>query len=124
VVEDEKAVRSFTKATLIRYGYDVIVASSGEEAVVVATEHLGDILLVLTDVVMPGMNGRELSERLKELHPNLKVLFVSGHSSDIITHRGVLNRGVAFLPKPFSPDELAAKVRDILADSVNPMAEA
>ena len=121
VVEDQKAVRSFTKAALIEYGYHVIEASSGEEAMEVAKRHSGEIPLLLTDVVLPGMNGKELSERLKELRPNLKVIFVSGHTADAITHRGVLDCGVVFLPKPFSPAELAAKVRDVLATPSEPI---
>jgi two-component system cell cycle sensor histidine kinase/response regulator CckA len=124
VVEDQEAVRSFIKATLMQYGYDVIEASSGYEAVKAAQKYSGEIGLLLTDVVLPGMNGKELSERLKELRPNLKVLFVSGYTSDVITHRGVLNRGVAFLPKPFSPDELAAKVRNVLAGPSKPLDKA
>jgi two-component system cell cycle sensor histidine kinase/response regulator CckA len=115
LVEDQEAVRSFIKAALMQYGYDVIEASSGDEAVNAAQKYAGEIVLLLTDVVLSGMNGKELSERVKEMLPNLKVLFVSGHTADVITHRGVLNSGVAFLPKPFSPDELAAKVRDVLA---------
>ena len=123
VVEDQKAVRSFTKVALMRHGYHVIEASSGDEAIDVSNGYSGEILLLLTDVVMAGMNGKELSERLKKLRPNLKTLFVSGHTADIITHRGVLNHGVAFLPKPFSPDELAAKVRGVLAGPSEPIAD-
>jgi two-component system cell cycle sensor histidine kinase/response regulator CckA len=121
LVEDQKAVRSFTKAALMQYGYHVIEASSGSEAIDVAKQYSGEIRLLLTDVVLAGMNGKDLSERLKELRPSLKVLFVSGYTADAITHRGVLNRGVAFLPKPFSPDELAAKVRDVLAGVSHPI---
>jgi two-component system, cell cycle sensor histidine kinase and response regulator CckA len=119
VVEDQKAVRSYTKAALMQYGYKVIEASCGDEAIAVSKQHSGEILLLLTDVVLSGMNGNELSERLKEFRPNLKVIFTSGHTADVITHRGVLNRGVAFLAKPFSPNELATKVRDVLADPVS-----
>ena len=115
LVEDERAVRSFTKSALTQCGYHVIEASGGDEAIDVAMKYAGEIGLLLMDVVLPGMNGKELSERIKVLRPNLKVLFVSGHTADAITHRGVLDSGVAFLPKPFSPDELAAKVRDVLA---------
>jgi two-component system cell cycle sensor histidine kinase/response regulator CckA len=115
VVEDQKAVLSFTKAALMQYGYHVIEAPTGDEALVVAKKYSGEIVLLVTDVVLRGMNGKELFERLKEVRPNLKVLFVSGHTSDVIAHRGVLNHGVAFLPKPFSPVELARKVREVLA---------
>jgi PAS domain S-box-containing protein len=115
LVEDQKAVRGFTKAALEKSGYHVIEASSGDDALAIAQQHPGPIHLLLTDVVMPGMNGRELSEHLKELRPNLKVLFVSGYSADVIAHRGVVERGVALLSKPFSSAELAAKVREVLA---------
>ena len=114
VVEDQEAVRTFTKAALKHYGYHVIEASDGEEALAVIQQHAGQIHLLLTDVVLPGMNGRELSERLKELRPNLRVLFVSGYAADVIAHHGKLDGGVAYIPKPFSPDALAAKVREVL----------
>jgi PAS domain S-box-containing protein len=115
VVEDQEAVRSFAKAALRQHGYQVIQASDGDQAVSVAMQHSGQIHLLLTDVVMPGMNGRELSDRLKELRPNVKVLFISGYTADVIANRGVLDPGVAFLHKPFSQGELARKVREVLA---------
>ena len=114
LVEDQKAVRGFTKAALTKSGYYVIEAANGDDALAVARQHPGPIHLLLTDVVMPGMNGRELSERLRELYSNLKVLFVSGYSADVIAHRGIVDRGVSFLSKPFSPVELAVKVREVL----------
>jgi len=80
----------------------------------VAGGHPGPIHLLLTDVVIPGMNGRELSERLRELRPDLKVLFISGYAADVIAHRGVLDPDVAFLRKPFSSEGLAVKVREVL----------
>lgn len=70
---------------------------------------------------MPGMNGKKLSERLTKMRPHLKSLFISGYTADVIAHRGVVDRGVAFLHKPFSPEELAAKVRDVLGDSSEPV---
>jgi nitrogen-specific signal transduction histidine kinase len=115
VVEDQQTVRAFVVAALRQCGYDVLEASDGNEAIAVAGRHPGRLHLLLTDVVMPGMNGKELSGRLKELRPDLKVLFISGYTADAIAHRGVLDRGVAFLQKPFSPEELARKVRDALA---------
>ena len=114
VVEDQEAVRCFAVAALKQYGYPVIEASNGNETIAIAKAHRGPIHLLLTDVVMPGMNGKELSERLKRLRPNLKVLFISGYPADVIAHRGVLDAGVAFLNKPFSPEELAQKVREVL----------
>jgi DNA-binding response OmpR family regulator len=72
-------------------------------------------------VILPGMNGKVLSERLRVLRPKLKVLFTSGYTADVIARRGVLERDMAYLPKPFSPDALAAKIREVLADTVAPL---
>jgi CheY-like chemotaxis protein len=116
LVEDQEAVRSLAGAALKQYGYRVIEASDGDEAIAVAEQYLGEIHLLLTDVVMPGMDGKDLSKRLKKVRPNLKVLFTSGYTADVIAHRGVVERGVPFLHKPFSPEELAVKIRDVLAD--------
>jgi two-component system cell cycle sensor histidine kinase/response regulator CckA len=113
IVEDQEAVRSYAKEALEQYGYHIIEASSGNQAIGVAKCHLGEIHLLLTDVVMVGMSGHDLSERLKESRPSLKALFVSGYATDVIARHGVLD-GVAFLQKPFSPDEVAAKVRQVL----------
>jgi PAS domain S-box-containing protein len=118
VVEDQQPVRAFVKAALNRYGYRVIEAADGNEAIAVANRHSGQIHLLLTDVVLPGMNGKEMSDRLTALRPGLKVLFMSGYARDVIGHRGVLDPDVAFLHKPFGPDELATKIREVLADSV------
>jgi two-component system, cell cycle sensor histidine kinase and response regulator CckA len=84
---------------------------------VIEKEHHSDIHLLLTDVILPGMNGKTLSERLRTMRPNLKVLFTSGYTADVITNRGLLERDLAYLPKPFSPDTLACKVREVLADN-------
>jgi PAS domain S-box-containing protein len=111
VVEDQQAVRSFAKAALRQRGYLVIEASDGDEALSVAEQHSGQIDLLVTDVIMPGLDGRELSEHLGRLYPNLKVLFMSGYTADVIAHRGVLEPSVWFLHKPFSQEELAQKVR-------------
>jgi PAS domain S-box-containing protein len=123
VVEDQKAVRSFAKAALRQHGYPVLEACDGDEALSVAMEHLGQIDLLLTDVVMPGLNGRELSKHLKQLYPHLKVLFISGYTADVIAYRGVLDPGVAFLHKPFGQEELARKVREVLDTSPLPSLE-
>jgi len=114
VVEDQESVRSFVKAALRHHGYQVIHAGDGDQALSVANLHSRQIDLLLTDVVMPGLNGRELSERLKELRGNLKVLFISGYTADVFAQRGILDPGVAFLHKPFSQEELVQKVREIL----------
>jgi len=116
VVEDQDAVRRITKKILRVYGYDILEAANGDEAVEVSQKHPGEIHLLLTDVILPGMNGKELSERLRTLRPKLKVLFTSGYTSEIIAARGVLDYGVAYIPKPFIPDRLAAKVREVLTE--------
>jgi signal transduction histidine kinase/ActR/RegA family two-component response regulator len=123
LVEDQPAVRSFTCAALQQYGYRVIEASDAEEAIAVAGRHPDRIHLLLTDVVLPGMNGKDLSERLLVLRPDLKVLFTSGYTADVIAHRGVLDHGVSFLHKPYSLDELAAKVRELLCAPSDPIVE-
>jgi DNA-binding response OmpR family regulator len=123
VVEDQDGVRSFAVDTLKQQGYHVIEASDGDQAISVAEQESGPIHLLVTDVVMPGMNGKELSDRLTNVRPNLTVLFISGYTADVIAKRGVLDPGVAFLHKPFSPDELAAKVREVLGDSSSPIGE-
>jgi two-component system, cell cycle sensor histidine kinase and response regulator CckA len=120
LVEDQDAVRRLVKAILKRYGYQILEAANGDEALEIAKEYSGEIHLLLTDVVLPGINGKELSERLKTVCPELRVLFTSGYSSDVITHRGVLDYGVAYIPKPFNPEKLAAKVREILAEPPAP----
>jgi DNA-binding response OmpR family regulator len=108
---------------LQQYGYRVIEASDAEEAIAVAGRHPERIHLLLTDVVLPGMNGKDLSERLLVLRPDLKVLFTSGYTADVIAHRGVLDHGVSFLHKPYSLDELAAKVRELLCAPSDPIVE-
>jgi PAS domain S-box-containing protein len=117
VVEDQSSVRAFAVAALQECGYHVLEASNGDEAISIANQHPGQIQLLLTDVVMPGMNGKVLSQRLKRSFGNLKVLFMSGYTADAFAERGVLDRGVAFLHKPFTPHELAAKVREVLAST-------
>jgi PAS domain S-box-containing protein len=123
LVEDQKSVRSFTGAVLKQYGYHVIEASDGDEAMSLAGAYAGEIHLLLTDVVMPGISGKESSERMKKVRPNLKVLSMSGYTADVIAQRGVLDGSVAFLHKPFSPVELAAKVRQVLDTSPLPSLE-
>jgi two-component system cell cycle sensor histidine kinase/response regulator CckA len=115
LVEDEDDVRKLTRAILDSYGYHVLAAADGSEALTFARDHPGEIHLLLTDVILRGMNGKDLSERVRILRPNIKILFTSGHSADIISRRGVLEQDVAYLPKPFSPDSLAAKLRDVLS---------
>jgi PAS domain S-box-containing protein len=113
VVEDEDAVRSFVERVLGGLGYTVTTARSGAEALALAAGHRGPIDLLVTDVMLPGMNGRELSERLTALRPSLRTLFISGYTEDSIVHRGELGPDVAFLSKPFTPDALGRAVREV-----------
>ncbi|MBV9880486.1 MAG: response regulator [Gemmatirosa sp.] len=114
LVEDEDAVRTIVRETLTRRGYRVLSAPDGPRAVEVARDHDGEIDLLLTDVVMPGMNGRELAERLTRQRPGLRVLFMSGYTEDEVLHRGVSADEMALLDKPFTPDALGAHVRAVL----------
>jgi PAS domain S-box-containing protein len=113
LVEDEEVVRNLARRILRDSGYDVIEAGSGEEALRLAGECLGRIDLLLTDVVMPGMNGRELADRLAQIRPGTRVVFMSGYTEDVILQRGV-SGDRAFLAKPFTPPMLARSVREAL----------
>jgi PAS domain S-box-containing protein len=112
--EDEEDVRSLTHRILDAHGYDVLVAAGGEEALELADAWPGAIDLLLTDVVMPRMSGRELAQRLAIKHPGMKVLYLSGYPDESIVRHGVLESGVAFLQKPFTADVLARRVRHVL----------
>jgi two-component system cell cycle sensor histidine kinase/response regulator CckA len=114
LVEDEAGVRRLSLTVLETQGYVVLEAPSGDVALQVARSETGPIHLVVTDVVMPGMNGRELWDRLKVLRPDSRVLFMSGYTDDAIARHGVLEPGIAFLQKPFTPFSLAQKVREVL----------
>ena len=115
VVEDQAEVRKYTAVALGSYGYRVIQAETAAEALLLCEREHERIDLVLTDVVMPNMSGGELSDRLRERWPGIKVLFMSGYTGDAILHHGVLDQGAEFIQKPFSPGELAVRVRDVLA---------
>jgi YesN/AraC family two-component response regulator len=92
----------------------VIAAQTPVQAIHLAQDHPGDIHLLITDVVMPEMNGRELAEQLSAIRPNLECLYMSGYTADVIAHRGILDEGVGFIQKPFLSEDLAAKVRQVL----------
>ena len=114
LVEDDEAILNLSKIILEKLGYTVLAAETPVLALHLAGEHPGELHLLITDVVMPKMNGRALAEQLGATRPNLKCLYMSGYTADVITHRGILNGGVDFIQKPFSSDELAAKVRQVL----------
>jgi len=114
LVEDEPAILDVSTQMLQMQGYRVLAAATPGEAIRLAEEHRGEIHLLMTDVVMPEMNGRELAKKLLSLYPGLKRLFMSGYTADVIAHHGVLDEGVQFIQKPFALKALAAKVREVL----------
>src|SRR6202040_3985261 len=114
LVEDADALRKLARSFLVDHGFQVIMASDGEEAVEVARNHNGRIDLLLTDVVMPGMNGRLLADRLLSKWPGLKVVFISGYTDSFIAGHGVLEPGTHLLHKPFTEDALIRKIREVL----------
>jgi signal transduction histidine kinase/ActR/RegA family two-component response regulator len=118
LTEDEDLVRRMTREMLEEIGYDVLEAGNGVEALEVAARYEGRIQLLLTDVVMPHMSGRELAEKLAAIRPDAAVLYMSGYTDDAIVHHGVLDLGVAFLEKPYTPETLAHKVRAVIDENV------
>ena len=119
LVEDEGGVRSLARTILEMKGYTVLEAQNADEALALWRDREATVHLILTDVIMPGMNGRVLANRLIAADPSatVKVLFMSGYTDDAIVHHGVLDPGTAFLQKPFTPDDLARKVREVLDSS-------
>ncbi|WP_286819776.1 PAS domain S-box protein [Desulfobacter sp. UBA2225] len=114
LVEDDQAILKMTKMMLERVGYSVLSASKPEEAIEIANKYSGQIHLFITDVVMPEMNGRDLSKNILSIYPNLKTLFMSGYTANVIAHHGVLDEGVNFIQKPFSREQISVKVRELL----------
>ena len=114
LVEDESRVRELARRILEDLGYRVLAAEDGRQALALGEEHHAPIHLLFTDVVMPGLGGRELAERLAHVHPEMRVLYTSGYASDGIVSRGVLEPGVAYLAKPYASDALGRKVREVL----------
>jgi CheY-like chemotaxis protein len=104
---------------LLEHGYEVLAAADGDEALMLCERHGKPIHLMVTDVVMPRMSGRQLAERLSQLHPEVKVLYISGYTDSAIVHHGVLDAGMAFLNKPFNPDVLLRKIREVLSPAAD-----
>jgi len=114
LVEDESAILRMATVMLERQGYTVLAASRPSEAIRLATDHPGDIQMLMTDVVMPEMDGRELATRVRAQYPAIKVLFMSGYMANTLSHRSILEEGSHFIGKPFSMNELWAEVRRTL----------
>ncbi|HEX7087476.1 MAG TPA: response regulator [Vicinamibacterales bacterium] len=114
VAEDEDGVRSLTREVLEKYGYTVLEASNGEEALSLSDRYQGRVHLLLSDVVMPRMGGPELAQALLRKRPDMKVLYMSGYTDHPMVRRGVVDAGVAFLQKPFTPTSLVSRVRELL----------
>ena len=118
LVEDDGDIREIAREILTEQGYAVLDAADADRALRISKDHRGPIQLLLTDVVMPGIGGRKLAEQLSAARPEMKVLYVSGHTDDVVVHSGVLHGDVAFLRKPFTPLGLARKVRETLGTRV------
>jgi len=114
LVEDQDEVRRVAQAILRRYGYHVIEARNAGEALLICERHPRNIHLLVTDVVMPQLSGRELAERLSVMRPTMKVLYMSGYTENVIVHHGILDSGIAYLQKPIVPELLARRVREVL----------
>ena len=114
LAEDEEGVRRLAREILSGNGYQVLEAGNGREALLLSEAHRGEIHLLVTDIVMPKMSGRELTERIRPLRPDLRILYMSGYTDDAILRHGVLEDGIPFLQKPFTPEGLARKVREVL----------
>ena len=114
LAEDDAAVREVAGEALSQRGYRVLRAPDGQTALELAAAHAGEIAILVTDLVMPGMSGRELAEALTALRPGLQVLYISGYTDDAVVRHGILAEGLAYLQKPFSAEALAAKVRQVV----------
>jgi PAS domain S-box-containing protein len=114
LVEDDEQLRQLSSSVLTHCGYDVLVARGPEEGLAICRKSAKNIRLMVTDVVMPRMNGRQLAEQVAKIHPEIKVLYISGYTNNAIGHYGVLDSGLWFLPKPFTLSALVAKVREVL----------
>lgn len=119
LVEDDDQVRDVGEMILSNYGYKVLKAQNGEEAIKISEQYKSAIQLVITDVVLPGISGKNLADQMAASQPEMKVLYVSGYTGDAIVRHGILDAGVFFLSKPFGPEKLLQKVRDVLDEGTN-----
>ncbi len=117
LVEDDLSILKLAQKILDGLGYTVLITSTPSEAIGIAEEHPGEIHLLITDVIMPEMNGRELAEKIQSFCPTLKRLFMSGYTANVIAHHGVLDDGVHFIQKPFSRRDMARAVRKALDEA-------
>ena len=113
-VEDDELVRKLNLKILEQLGYSVVHAENGKEALELAAKHERKIDLLITDVIMPEMNGEELARKISQINPEIKILFTSGYTEDVIAPHGVLDRGIHFIGKPYKPNQLASKIREVL----------
>jgi CheY-like chemotaxis protein len=120
VADDDPGIRKMCRAMLENLGYRVLTVGSPGEAIDLEREQVGKIDLLLTDVVMPGMNGKDLADRLSASCPDMGCLFMSGYSTDVIAHRGILNAGINFIKKPFSEQHLSLRIREVLEQMSGP----
>ncbi len=116
LVEDDKSILILGEKMLQKLRYKILTADSPKEAIKLSSEYPGNIHLLITDVVMPEMNGQEMSDMIKKFRPGLKTLYMSGYTSNVIAHHGILKEGIKYLPKPFSSNDLAFKVRETIDD--------
>ncbi len=114
MVEDNEQIRSLVFSILKQFGCTPVVAENGGEALSILKQHTGPLHLLLTDVVMPGMNGKQLFIQASKKYPDLKVIYMSGYTEDVIAHRGVLEEDTAFIQKPFTVSELIDKILEVL----------
>jgi DNA-binding NtrC family response regulator len=119
-VEDDRLIRELAIKALKRFGYRVLAAGNGEDALAIAARRDEPIDLLLTDVVMPGMNGRQLAQRLAETHPETRVLFTSGYTENAIAHHGVIDEELDFIGKPYTLHGLATAIRKALGSAPPP----
>jgi CheY-like chemotaxis protein len=114
LVEDNEAVRSSIKALLEEFGYNVIKAADGDQAITICRENIDFVQLVISDVIMPRQSGKEVYDELKKIRPDIKVLFISGYPADILTKKGIVGEGINFISKPINPEVFLRKIREVL----------